>query len=143
MVNGEEDSRHRILVDEQATLAFGARLAQSVEKGVVYLEGHLGTGKTTIVRGWLRQLGHQGNVKSPTYTIVESYQLNQVSILHIDLYRIVDPTELEYIGLPEQIANADLALLEWPKNGEGFIPRADLTLRLQFEGDARLVTCSS
>lgn len=130
------------LADEGASLEFGRNLAQSIGSGIIYFEGSLGAGKTTIVRGWLRGLGHSGNVKSPTYTIVESYELSEKSILHIDLYRILDPSELEFIGLAEQISSADLVFIEWPRNGEGFVPSPDFTIEVQYKGDARLVTCS-
>lgn len=130
------------LPDEEASLEFGRRLATSIDSGIIYLVGVLGAGKTTIVRGWLRGLGYLENVKSPTYTIVESYKLGGKSILHIDLYRIVDPSELEFIGLAEQISSANLVFIEWPRNGEGFVPAPDFTIEVQYKGNARLVTCS-
>ena len=142
MVAGLSIEEPTELADEEASLEFGRNLAQSIESGIVYFDGFLGAGKTTIVRGWLRGLGHSGNVKSPTYTIVESYDLGEKSILHIDLYRIVDPSELEFIGLAEQISSADLVFIEWPRNGEGFVPSPDFTIEVQYKGDARLVTCS-
>ena len=130
------------LLNEEASLDFGRKLAHSIDTGIIYFDGILGTGKTTIVRGWLRALGYLDNVKSPTYTIVESYELDEKSILHIDLYRIVDPSELEFIGLAEQISSADLVFIEWPRNGEGFVPPPDFTIEVQYKGSARLVTCS-
>lgn len=142
MVAGLSIEEPTELADEEASLEFGRNLAQFIESGIIYFDGLLGAGKTTIVRGWLRGLGHSGNVKSPTYTIVESYDIGEKSILHIDLYRILDPSELEFIGLAEQISSADLVFIEWPRNGEGFVPSPDFTIEVQYKGDARLVTCS-
>lgn len=142
MVAGTSGKESTELPDEDASLEFGKQLAQSIGTGIIYFEGLLGAGKTTIVRGWLHGLGHAGNVKSPTYTIVESYDVGEKSILHIDLYRILDPSELEFIGLAEQISTADLVFIEWPRNGEGFLPSPDFTIEVQYKGDARLVTCS-
>lgn len=130
------------LADEQASLSFGAQLADSIHSGIVYFEGLLGTGKTTVIRGWLRQLGYQGNVKSPTYTIVEPYEIAGRSILHVDLYRISDPSELEFIGLPEQIADSELVFLEWPQYGRNHIPDPDYTIHLLFDSVGRRVTCT-
>ena len=129
------------LVDEQATIDFGSGLSKSIATGVVYLEGLLGVGKTTVVRGWLNALGHQGTVKSPTYTIVEPYQFGDRTVLHIDLYRIKDPVELEFTGLVEQISEADLVFIEWPQHGAGTIPFPDFTINLYFDGNGRQVSC--
>ena len=129
------------LADEQATVEFGSRLSKSIATGVVYLEGLLGVGKTTVVRGWLNALDHHGTVKSPTYTIVEPYQLKGKTILHIDLYRIKDPVELEFTGLVEQISEADLVFIEWPQHGAGTIPSPDFTINLYFDGNGRQVSC--
>lgn len=125
------------LADEAAQIAMGARLGQVLDQGVVYLEGDLGSGKTTLTRGLIQSLGHQGAVKSPTYTLVEPYLLNGRCIYHFDLYRLADPEELEYIGIRDYFDEGALCLIEWPGKGEGYLPQADLHLYLCAEGAGR------
>ena len=115
---------------ETDTVQLGAELAAEIRSGLVFLYGDLGAGKTTLVRGWLRQMGYQGSVKSPTYTLIEPYELKGSSILHIDLYRIDDAEELEYIGLSEQVDQSDLQLVEWPDRGLGRLPDPDVIVRI-------------
>ena len=113
------------LPDEEATLNLGKQLSRQIDRGMVFLQGPLGIGKTTLVRGFLRGLGYGGLVKSPTYTLIEPYEIAQKSIVHIDLYRIEDAVELTYIGLDETIAQNDIALVEWPERGRNFLSEAD------------------
>lgn len=129
-----------MLSNEQATLDFGARLASLLpEKALIFLNGPLGAGKTTLVRGLLLASGHQGSTKSPTYTLVEPYQLPSKSFYHFDLYRLGDPEELEYIGIRDYLDEKAICLIEWPEKGAGFIPEADLVLNLDYEGQARSI----
>lgn len=126
------------LVDEQATADFAATLARHLRGGfVIFLQGQLGSGKTTLVRGILRSLGHVGAVKSPTYTLVEPYEMSGFSVYHFDLYRLGDPEELELLGIRDYFNSDSVALIEWPQCGQGFLPAPDLELQLQVKGKAR------
>ena len=126
------------LADADATVRLGAALGrQLVPPLVIWLEGDLGAGKTTLARGLLQALGHAGNVKSPTYTLVEPYALPSCTLYHLDLYRLADPGELEFLGVRE-LADADTVLLgEWPARGAGFLPAPDLVVRLAVSGRGR------
>lgn len=128
------------LTDAAATEALGARLAQSLVPAIVYLQGDLGTGKTTLTRGLLRGLGHEGRVRSPTYTLVEPYRFAGGVIYHLDLYRLADPEELEWLGLRDMLAEHALLLVEWPERGAGVLPPADLIITLEYSGSGRRVT---
>lgn len=130
----------RFLPDEVATLAFGAELAKTHRQGVIYLIGELGAGKTTLVRGYLRELGYAGAVKSPTYTLVEPYNIQQRSIAHLDLYRVNDPRELTFAGIDEAIEEADIVFVEWPNKGEGVLPEADIKIDLLVAKSGRYVS---
>ena len=130
----------RRLEDEQATLAFGADLAAlGLRSELVCLHGDLGAGKTTLVRGYLRALGHGGAVKSPTYTLLETYELAAGRVLHFDFYRIFDPRELGYMGIDELLAEPAVKLVEWPSKAGDKLPVADIDVRLDLAGRARRV----
>lgn len=126
------------LGDAEAQTAFGARLAAHLpSRLVVYLEGDLGTGKTTLVRGILRGLGHQGAVRSPTYTLIEPYELPGIRVYHLDLYRLGDPGELEYLGLRDLVDEASVLLVEWPERGLGALPPPDLRVAIDYLPEGR------
>ena len=120
------------LPDEDATLALGAAIARQLEPGVVvYLEGDLGAGKTTLVRGVLRALGHSGPVKSPTYTLVELYELSRLDLHHFDFYRFSDPREWIDAGFRESFNGRIVSLIEWPRKAGTLLPPADVEIALE------------
>ncbi|WP_347989291.1 tRNA (adenosine(37)-N6)-threonylcarbamoyltransferase complex ATPase subunit type 1 TsaE [Methylomonas sp. AM2-LC] len=108
-------------------------------KALVFMYGELGTGKTTLMRGLLRAAGYQQVVRSPTYSLVEEYQLGDRSLFHFDLYRLSSPEELEWIGMDDYLQQNALCFIEWPQRGLGFLPVADVEIHLQYhESDSRL-----
>lgn len=127
------------LADEQATLRAGAALAKGLDQGggVITLQGELGAGKTTFVRGLLDGLGFQGRVKSPTYTLLEPYELDGRTVYHLDLYRLARPAELINLGIDDLEPASDLLLIEWPERGGGALPPADLVVRLSYAEQGR------
>lgn len=147
--NLQDNERSLYLPDEAATLAQGAALANALtseepseEPGdeqslTLFLTGGLGAGKTTFCRGLLQALGHRGAVKSPTYTLVETYDLPGRQLHHFDLYRLGDPEELEYMGIRDYFEPGNLCLLEWPERGQGFLPEPDLRVKVSLEGQGR------
>ena len=140
------------LADEEATIAMGRLLAlvtsvpaadssqqRRCTGGRLFLSGDLGAGKTTLTRGLLRGFGHQGAVKSPTYTLVEPYEEQRYSIYHFDLYRINTPEEFEFLGVLEYFDAVNLFVVEWAEKGRGFLPAPDLELVLENEGSGRRI----
>lgn len=126
------------LPDTAASERLGGQLAAVVEApALILLSGDLGAGKTTFSRGFIQSLGHHGPVKSPTYTLIEPYELPAARVFHLDLYRLHDPGELEFLGLPELLAQNGICLIEWPERAGEELPMADLTIRLQHVDDAR------
>ncbi|UPG95519.1 tRNA (adenosine(37)-N6)-threonylcarbamoyltransferase complex ATPase subunit type 1 TsaE [Luteibacter aegosomatissinici] len=129
------------LPDEAATIALGRRLAATLPGGLVaFLHGDLGAGKTTFARAFLQALGVGERVKSPTYSLVEGYELGDRQAFHLDLYRIADPGELEWLGLDSLAEPGAVVLVEWPERGAGALPPVDLELSFRHDGTGRAVS---
>lgn len=126
------------VVDEEGLRALAIALASGArEGGVVFLEGDLGAGKTTFARALLGALGVGERIKSPTYSLIESYRTGELDAHHLDLYRIADAGELEWLGLGDLFAGSALVIVEWPERGGDALPEADLVLRLDHAGSRR------
>jgi tRNA threonylcarbamoyladenosine biosynthesis protein TsaE len=128
------------LQDENAMVSFGEVLAAHLQRGMLMtLKGDLGAGKTTLCRGLLRGLGHQAAVKSPTYTIVEPYQLPFGVVYHFDLYRVRDPQELDYIGFTDYLDNCALSVVEWPEHGSEYLNKVDVQVVIGHRENGRTI----
>ncbi len=131
---------HLILENEQETQLLGNKLWHCLPKNcLVFLYGDLGAGKTTLTRGVLREAGYEGAVKSPTYTLVEEYKLSDRTVFHFDLYRLKDPEELEWMGIRDYLDQSGICFIEWPEQGDGFLPEPDIEIKIISEGNGRLV----
>jgi len=132
-----------LLEDEQKMQVFGEKIAQVIGQInaplLILLNGDLGAGKTTLSRGILNGLGHRGSVKSPTYTLVEPYDLEIGKVFHFDLYRLVDPEELYDIGFNDYLTESQLCMIEWPDKGGSLLPKADISLQINSNGSGRQV----
>lgn len=126
------------LADEAATLRFAASIANATQGGmIIYLYGSLGAGKTTLTRGILRALGYAAKVKSPTYTLVEPYEINGRHIYHCDFYRLDEPAAIEHLGIREYLTDDAICVMEWPEKGEGWLPVPDLACYIEMVGEGR------
>jgi tRNA threonylcarbamoyladenosine biosynthesis protein TsaE len=130
VLHSQDDSRISMnLADESATVTLAQRLAPRLKPGmVIYLHGDLGAGKTTLVRAVLNALGHTGRVKSPTYTLVETYHIAGLDLRHFDLYRLHDEEEWEAAGFRDEFDGQNIFFIEWPEHAPGLIPQADLKI---------------
>jgi len=126
--------------DEESMMALGAELARECSPGsVIYLQGELGAGKTTLTRGFLRFLGYGGVVRSPTYTLIQSYELMGREIHHLDLYRLQEPEELLELGVEDLLDGVAILLIEWPERALNLLPAAQCTVQIDIKGRAREV----
>lgn len=126
---------------EAETQTLAANLANAIPAGaVIFLEGQLGAGKTTFTRGFLRGMGYQDKVKSPTYTLVEPYDVNGRQIYHFDFYRLHHSDELEHIGLNDYFSPEAICLIEWPEKGFPLLPSPDLTCKILMKDNHRDIT---
>ncbi len=132
------------LLNEDATITMGNQIAEIVKSELnhgitVYLNGDLGAGKTTLTRGFVQGMGHVGNVKSPTYTLVEPYELEQWNIYHFDLFRLADPEELEFMGIRDYFNKNCCCFVEWPEKGHGLLANADVSINMEYQGEQRSI----
>ena len=138
----QEQEITRQLSDEAATIALATHLADAIAaQTVIFLQGDLGSGKTTFARALLRARGITGAIKSPTYTLLEPYRVANVDWCHCDLYRLGAPEELEMLGLRDYYAAGAVLLIEWPEQGQGYLPHADLLIKLSLAAQGR--TCQA
>jgi tRNA threonylcarbamoyladenosine biosynthesis protein TsaE len=132
----------RDVVDEQAVAELAAEFAAQVSAPlVIYLQGDLGAGKTTFARAYIHALGFKGYVKSPSYGLLETYRAGGQDILHLDLYRIEDPEELEYLALRDLYGDNTVLMVEWPDRGKNHLPAPDLVLDFGEKDETRFVIC--
>ena len=139
------ESLNIVLPSAADTDILGAALARSLpdlsqQHALLSLHGDLGAGKTALCRALLKALGVSGTIRSPTYTLMEPYELAKLTALHMDLYRLADPEELEWLGLRDMLAERALLLVEWPERGSGFLPAADLSIDIDYSGSGREVS---
>lgn len=132
---------HALVVPTAADMeALGRHLAEHLAPGrLIYVRGPLGAGKTTLVRGMLRALGHAGSVKSPTFTLVEPYALDGLTLYHFDLYRLEHPEELEFLGVRDYLQGQGVCVIEWAERAQGLLPEPDLDIMIDASNAERIV----
>lgn len=129
-----------IVKSEKQMFEFAQEYAKKLQAGqIIYLHGDLGAGKTTFVKGVLKSLGYKGNVKSPTYTLIESYEFDNFNIYHFDLYRLADPEELEWIGIRDYLNDSSICFVEWPEKGRGFLPKNSTDIYIKYLPEGRQI----
>ena len=139
-----ERAWRRPMADEAAVRDLAAAFAAALQPpAVIYLRGDLGAGKTTFARAYIHALGYPGYVKSPSYGLLETYQVGGQCVLHLDLYRIEDPEELEYLAIRDQFDATAVLLVEWPDRGGGRLPAPDLVLDFGEQGGVRFIQCTA
>ncbi|QIW09412.1 tRNA (adenosine(37)-N6)-threonylcarbamoyltransferase complex ATPase subunit type 1 TsaE [Francisella sp. LA112445] len=132
--------KSKIVNNEEQMFELAKEYAKKLVPGtIVFLHGDLGAGKTTFVKGVIKSLGYQGNVKSPTYTLVEDYQFDGFSIYHFDLYRLADPEELEWIGVRDYFNENSICFIEWPEKAKGFLPEKASKILIKYIPEGRVV----
>ena len=132
------------ICSEQQMRELGAQLIDACDSaGIITLQGNLGTGKTTLVRGALEARGITSGVRSPTYTLVEYYELDGLAVAHLDLYRLADPEELEYLGFRDYLQSNTLCLIEWPERAAGYLEHVGLQINLEFDNECREVSAQA
>lgn len=136
---------HTIFIATEAQMeALGAQLASRlVSWKLIFLRGPLGAGKTTLVRGLLHGLGHRGAVKSPTFTLVEPYSFDSMTLYHFDLYRLKHAEELEFLGIRDYLQGEGVCVIEWPERGGNLLPPPDLDVMIEPTHDGRSVTLTA
>lgn len=141
---GGREAWRKEVEDEAAVQRLAAEFTRVVQPPtVLFLRGDLGAGKTTFARAYLHALGYPGYVKSPSYGLLETYKVDQQSVLHLDLYRIENPEELEYLAIRDQFDDATVLMVEWPDRGGKFLPAPDLVLDFGETGSSRFVRCTA
>jgi len=129
-----------MIANENAMLTLGEKLSKITStQALIFLQGELGAGKTTLVRGFLRGLGYEGRVKSPTYTLVETYHFPHCSVNHFDFYRLKEARELEYLGIRTYFGSHQINLIEWPMIARSHLPTPDVICSIELKEEARII----